>query len=45
MNFIGDGIGGSFLHDIRRVETTSGFFAICEQFLNHDEPMTLEPKI
>ncbi len=45
MNFIGDGIGGSFLHDIRRVETTTGFFAICEQFLNHDEPMTLEPKI
>ncbi len=45
MNFIGEGIEGQFLHDIRRVETTAGFFAICEQFLNHDEPMTLEPKI
>jgi tRNA-dihydrouridine synthase len=43
MNFIGDGIGGAFLHDIRRVETTAGFFAICEQFLDHDEPMFLEP--
>jgi tRNA-dihydrouridine synthase len=43
MNFIGDGISGSFLHDIRRVETTAGFFAICEQFLDHDKFMPLEP--
>ena len=45
MNFIGDGIGGSFLHDIRRVETTSGFFALCEQFLDHDQLMPLEPTV
>ena len=34
---------GQFLHDIRRVETTSGFFRVCETFLNHDDPMPLEP--
>ena len=45
MNFIGDGIGGSFLHDIRRVETTAGFFALCEQFLDHDQLMPLEPTV
>jgi tRNA-dihydrouridine synthase len=44
-NFIGEGVDGKFLHDIRRVETTVGFFAICERFLNHDEAMTLEPPV
>ena len=42
-NFIGEGLGGNFLHDIRRVETTADFWRVCEGFLNHDEPMTLEP--
>jgi len=42
-NFIGDGIGEKFLHDIRRVTTTADFFRVCEHFLNHDEPMPLEP--
>jgi len=45
MNFIGEGIGEKFLHDIRRVETAAGFFALCEQFLGHDEPLPLEPKV
>jgi len=45
MNFIGDGIGGAFLHDIRRVETTAGFFAICERFLDHNKLMSLEPAV
>ncbi len=43
MNFIGEGVEGSFLHDIRRVATTTDFFRVCENFLNHDNPMTLEP--
>jgi len=43
MNFIGDGVGGKFLHEIRRVATTADFFRVCETYLAHDEPMTLEP--
>ena len=44
-NFIGEGIGEKFLHNIRRVTTTIDFWHVCEEFLNHDQPMTLEPKI
>lgn len=45
MNFIGLGVGptGQFLHHIRRVETKVDFFRVCEEFLNHDRPMPLEP--
>jgi tRNA-dihydrouridine synthase B len=43
MNFIGEGVEGSFLHDIRRVATNADFFRVCENFLDHDNPMTLEP--
>ena len=43
MNFIGDGVGEKFLHEIRRVTTTADFFHVCENYLAHDEPMTLEP--
>ena len=43
MNFIGEGVGEKFLFEIRRVATTADFFRVCEEFLNHDEPMTLEP--
>jgi tRNA-dihydrouridine synthase B len=43
MNFIGDGVGERFLHEIRRVATTADFFRVCENYLAHDEPMTLEP--
>jgi len=42
-NFIGEGIGQPFLHDIRRVETTADFWRVCETFLDHDTPMPLEP--
>ncbi len=42
-NFIGEGLGGKFLHDIRRVETTADFWRVCEEFLQHDQTMTLEP--
>lgn len=43
MNFIGDGVDEKFLHDIRRVTTETDFFRACENYLNHDQPMTLEP--
>jgi tRNA-dihydrouridine synthase len=52
MNFIGVGIGpsgpaaiapGGFLHRIRRSETRADFFAICTDFLDHEEPMPLLP--
>ncbi len=45
MNFIGEGVGESFLHDIRRAATTADFWRTCEQFLQNDEPLTLEPKV
>ena len=45
LNFIGLGVdpGGDFLHQIRRVTTEAEFFRVCEAFLDHDEPMALEP--
>jgi len=42
-NFIGEGVGADFLHDIRRVATTADFWRVCGTFLAHDEPMLLEP--
>lgn len=45
MNFIGLGVEptGGFLHQIRRVNTEADFFRTCAEFLEHDEPMPLEP--
>jgi nifR3 family TIM-barrel protein len=45
MNYFGVGVDteGQFLHQIRRVTTRSDFFRVCEDFLNHDRPMPLEP--
>lgn len=45
MNYLGMGVdaGGRFLHEIRRVTTRSDFFRVCERFLEHEEPMALEP--
>ena len=45
MNFIGLGVEptGEFLHQIRRATTRAEFFALCRQFLDHDDPMPLEP--
>ena len=45
MNFIGEGVGKQFLHEIRRVTTQAGFLRACEDSLNHDQPMALEPAI
>ncbi|HUE37312.1 MAG TPA: tRNA-dihydrouridine synthase family protein [Candidatus Acidoferrum sp.] len=45
LNFIGLGVEptGQFLHQIRRVATKADFFRVCEEFLDHDRPMPLEP--
>jgi tRNA-dihydrouridine synthase B len=41
MNFIAAGVDpeGRFLHEIRRVTTESEFFATCERFLGHNDPV------
>ena len=45
MNYLAVGVDpeGQFLHQIRRVERESEFFAVCERFLDHDEEMFVEP--
>ncbi len=45
LNFVGVGVepSGRFLHDIRRVDTRAGFFAICTEHLAHDERLPLVP--
>ena len=45
MNYLGVGVepSGQFLHHVRRVTTTAAFFRLCEEFLDHDRPMPLEP--
>ena len=45
MNFLGLGVDptGQFLHQIRRSASEAEFFAICQRFLDHDDPMPLEP--
>ena len=45
VNFIGLGVDadGGFLHAIRRAETREEFFAICAEYLDHAEAMSLEP--
>lgn len=45
LNFLGLGVepSGQFLHDVRRVNTESELFYVCETFLEHDEEMPLEP--
>lgn len=44
-NYLGLGVEptGAFLHQIRRVTTEADFFRVCTDFLDHDQPLTLEP--
>ena len=44
-NYIAIGIEptGDFLHRIRRVTTEDELFTVCEEYLDHDRPMPLEP--
>jgi nifR3 family TIM-barrel protein len=45
MNYLGVGVDaeGQFLHRIRRVTTKEDFFRVCEEYLNQDQPMPLQP--
>jgi tRNA-dihydrouridine synthase len=45
LNFVGLGVEptGRFLHRIRRVHARADFFAVCAEFLDHNESMPLEP--
>jgi len=45
MNYLGVGAepSGGFLHQVRRVTARADFFSVCEAFLDHDQPMPLEP--
>jgi tRNA-dihydrouridine synthase len=43
LNYLGEGVPGSFLHQIRRTQTAEEFHRICREFLDHDRPMELLP--
>jgi tRNA-dihydrouridine synthase B len=45
MNYLGVGVEstGQFLHEIRRVRAKGEFFRVCQEYLDHDRPMPLEP--
>ena len=45
LNYIGAGLdaAGAFLHLIRRATSEREMFAVCEGFLDHTEPLLLEP--
>lgn len=45
MNFIGEGVppADKFLFEIRRAQTRRDFFSICEAYLGHSEPTSLQP--
>jgi tRNA-dihydrouridine synthase len=43
LNYLGEGVPGSFLHQIRRSQTADEFHGICREFLDHDQPMALLP--
>jgi tRNA-dihydrouridine synthase B len=45
LNFIGAGVEptGRFLHEVRRVATKADLFRVCATYLDHNEPLALEP--
>ena len=43
VNYLGEGVPGPFLHDIRRATTAAEFDRIAVACLDHDEPMALTP--
>ncbi len=45
LNYLGEGVPAPFLHQIRRTQTAAEFHGTCAAFLDHDQPMTLEPDV
>jgi len=43
MGFLGQAVDPAFLHSILRVRARSDFFALCDEYLDHSEPMALSP--
>lgn len=45
LNFLGLGVEptGAFLHAMRRTRTRDELFRVCAEFLDHNDPMALEP--
>ena len=43
LNYLGEGVPGTFLHRIRRSQSAAEFHAICREFLDHDQPMAMLP--
>lgn len=43
LNYLGEGVPAPFLQRIRRVQTAADFHAVCAEFLDHSDPMALEP--
>ncbi len=45
LNHLGLGVEptGRFLHEIRRVASEADFFRVCDEYLDHDQAMPLEP--
>lgn len=43
LNYLGEGVPGPFLHQIRRATTAGEFHRICADHLDHDDPMPLLP--
>jgi tRNA-dihydrouridine synthase len=45
LNFLGAGVDdGAFLYNVRRMRTRAELESICRTILDHDRPLTLEPK-
>ncbi|GAB4177730.1 MAG: hypothetical protein Fur0032_18030 [Terrimicrobiaceae bacterium] len=43
LTFVAQGVGADFLHGIRRCQTFADIRSICQEFLDHDQPMDLVP--
>jgi hypothetical protein len=43
LNYLGEGVPGTFLHQIRRSQSAAEFHGICRDFLDHDQPMEMLP--
>jgi len=43
LNYLGEGVPGTFWQQIRRTETAADFHRICRECLDHDQPMPMLP--
>jgi tRNA-dihydrouridine synthase B len=45
LNYLGEGVPAPFLNQIRRAQSAAEFHRICAEFLDHEQPMPLEPGV